>query len=82
MLEKIIEQYSDETFLKADGFDEAIIGACEDFNTPVRLIYSVQKCLDILMNDMSYEEALEYFDFNISGANVGDKTPIWCIDNL
>ena len=82
MIDEIIEQYQDETFLKADGFDEAIIGVCEDFNAPLRLIYSVQKCLDILMKDMSYEEALEYFNFNVSGAYVGDKTPIWCWDNF
>ncbi len=55
MINIITEQYIDETFLKADGFDEAIIGVCEDFNAPVRLIYSVQKCLDILMKDMPYE---------------------------
>jgi hypothetical protein len=29
-----------------------------------------------------YEMALEYFDFNIYGAYVGDKTPIWCQDNF
>jgi hypothetical protein len=26
MINKIIEQYAEETFLKADGFDEAVIG--------------------------------------------------------
>lgn len=82
MIDKIIEQYQDETFLKADGFDEAIIGVCEDFNYPVRLIYSVQKCLDILMIDMSEEDAMEHFTYNVSGGYVGEKTPIWCWDNF
>jgi hypothetical protein len=81
MINEIIEQYEDETFLKADGFDEAIIGVCEDFNAPVRLIYSVTKCIEILMRDMSEEDAMEHFSFNVSGGYVGEKTPIWCWDN-
>jgi hypothetical protein len=79
MLENILEYYSDEEILKAEGFDEAILGYDE---LSGRLIYSVQKCLDILVEDMSYEDALEYFSFNISGAYVGEKTPIWCVDNF
>jgi hypothetical protein len=56
MIDEIIEQYQDETFLKADGFDEAIIGVDE---TTMRLIYSVKKCIEILMRDMSEEDAME-----------------------
>jgi hypothetical protein len=82
MLQEIIELYEEETFLKADGFDEAIIGVSEDFNAPVRLIYSVKKCLEILMRDMNYEDALEYFTYNVSGGYVGEKTPVWCWDNF
>lgn len=80
MINKICESYSDEEFLKADGFDKAIIGVDE---ISMRLIYSVKKCIKILMKqEMEYEEALEYFEFNISGAFVGEKTPIWCQDNF
>lgn len=81
LLEEIIEAYPDETFLKADGLDDAIIGIDPD---SYRLIYSVSKCLDILMKnyDVDYEEGLEYFNFNVSGAYMGEKTPIWCEDNF
>jgi hypothetical protein len=79
MIDKIIEQYQDETFLKADGFDEAIIGVDE---TTMRLIYSVSKCIEILMRDMSEEDAMEYIRFNVIGGYVGEKTPIWCSDNF
>jgi hypothetical protein len=48
----------------------------------MRLIYSVSKCIEILEKQMSKEEAVEHFNFNVSGAYVGEKTPIWCIDNL
>lgn len=79
MIDKIMDAYSDETFLKADGFDDAIIGVDEN---QMRLIYSVSKCIEILMKDMCQEDALEYFSYNVSGAYVGDKTPIWCQDNF
>jgi len=30
----------------------------------------------------SEEEAQEYFDFNVSGAYMGEKTPLWVDDGL
>jgi hypothetical protein len=77
MIDNILENYPEEEFLKADGFDEAILGVDD---TSMRLIYSVSKCIEILMKDMSDEDAFEYFYFNVSGAYVGEKTPIWCSD--
>jgi len=82
MLDKIIEWFPEDEFLKADGFDNAIIGVSEGFNEPTRLIYSVRKCVNILMVDMTEEDALKHFYFNIKGAYMGEKTPIWCIDDL
>lgn len=79
MIDKIIEWFPEEEILKADGFDEAIIGI--DSNE-MRLIYSVSKCVQILCRDMSEEDAIEFFDFNVRGSYVGDKTPIWCVDDL
>jgi hypothetical protein len=80
LLDEIISYYEEEKFLKADGFDDAVIGVEQNSN---RLIYSVTRCLEILiLQGMSLEEATEYFDFNISGSYVGEKTPIWCYDNF
>jgi len=77
MINEIIEQYAEETFLKADGFDKAIIGVEEN---SMRLIYSVSKCLAILCEDMIQEDAVEYFEYNVKGSYMGEKTPIWCED--
>lgn len=78
MLNRIVERYSDEEFLKADGFDDAIIGVDE---TSMRLIYSIRLCIAILVCDgMSYDDAVDYFQFNVSGSYMGEKTPIWCAD--
>jgi hypothetical protein len=77
MLDKILLQFPEESFLKADGFDEAIIGF--DSNS-MRLIYSIEKCIEILCQDMEYDDAVEHFRYNVEGSYVGDKTPIWCYD--
>jgi len=79
MIDKILEWFPEEEILKADGFDDAIIGIEE---TSMRLIYSISKCIEILSKDMTEEEAIEYFEFNVNGAYVGEKTPIWCRDDL
>jgi hypothetical protein len=46
-------------------------------------VYDRQKCIEILMRDMSEEDAHEYFEFNVIGAFVGENTPafIELIDN-
>lgn len=79
MLDRICELYPEESFLKADGFDEAIIGV--DPKT-MCLIYSIKKCIDVLIQNYGLEEdeAVEFFEFNTRGAYVGEKTPIWCED--
>ena len=49
----------------------------------MRLIYSKSLCINILISQgMTEEEALEYFEFNVSSAWLGDMTPIWCLDDL
>ena len=64
--------------LYADGFEDAIIGVGRQFNTEV-VIYDEDKCLEILVlrDQMTPEEAEEFFEFNVVGAYVGDHTPIF-----
>ena len=68
--------------MKADGLDEAIIGVGQQFDKPDRLIYDYDKCVDILMTDQGFteEEAIEWIEFNVKGAYVGEGTPIFKID--
>jgi hypothetical protein len=76
-LEFILEKYPDQTILKADGFDDAILGIDK---SSMRLIYSIAQCIDILMENMSYEDAKEHLYYNITDCYVGEQTPIWCDD--
>jgi len=74
-LDKIIQELDGEILI-ADGFDEAVIGYVHNDN---RLVYSVTKCIDILCteHDMTIEDAVDYFEFNVCGAYVGENTPLW-----
>jgi hypothetical protein len=78
ILDHILESHPEETFMKADLLDEAIIGLDE---STMRLIYSQAKVIEILMKEgdgeMNYEEAMEHYFFNIQAAYMGEKTPIW-----
>ena len=76
---KWIKCSEEEGLLKADGFDDAIIGIDEK---TMRLIYSASKCIEILSKDMSRDDAVDYFYFNMEPAHFGEKTPIWCTNNF
>ena len=71
---EIAEQYPE--LLVADGFDKAIIGVSTSFNK-MSVAYDTNKCIKILMSrdKMSREEAIEYFEYNVAGAYVGEHTP-------
>ena len=67
--------------LAADGLEDALIGTGWQFIQAL-MVYSVKKVLEILMarDGMSYEEAREFFEFNIVGAYVGPGTPVFVED--
>jgi len=76
------EMLPDEEILQADGFDEAIIGYAEVWLNSGQervMAYDRDKCIEVLMerDDMGWDEANEYFDFNVAGAYVGEKTPVF-----
>jgi|TARA_R110001632_G_scaffold172306_1_gene291620 hypothetical protein len=64
--------------LKADGFDAAIIGVGQRCGSPDFLVYDYDKCVAVLiLQGMSDTEALEYMEFNVVGAYMGDQTPVF-----
>ena len=79
----IEENYPDFTdkILLADGFDEAFIGVVESFGSKPKACYNYDACIDILMGEpdeeeiMTYDEAAEYLEFNVTQAYVGEYTP-------
>ena len=87
--ELLAESNPEALFL--DGFDDAIIGISERINFGPLVNYDKGKIIEILAKDMEPDEedldgrdvedvkiemALEYFDFNVAGAYMGEYTPI------
>lgn len=59
-----------------DGMDEAIIGYAVQWGSPALVVYDADRIIEILSKDMGYEEAVEFFSFNIECAYVGPGTPL------
>lgn len=78
--DRIIEYFSHtEDVLFADGLDKAIVG----FEPNLwKVVYSRNLVVDILMerDGMTADEAIEFAEFNIFSAMVGEKTPLWIED--
>lgn len=78
--DEILDTFGEEAdgIMYASGFDRAIVGVGRTFGGLLCVVYDIDKIIQILMKDgMDYEEAHEYFDYNIAGSYVGDQTPIF-----
>jgi hypothetical protein len=76
MREALADLDEDLLFMDPESFDEAIIGYIERANSPPVVCYNKDKVLEILMKDgMDWEEAEEYYNYNIVDAWVGERTP-------
>ena len=59
-----------------DGLDEALMGSGSQYSKKLLAVYSSSKIIKCLIREgMTEEEALEYYNFNIACAWVGDGTP-------
>jgi len=72
-----------EILLLPHEFDEVIVGLSVKFNE-YSVVYDSNKCIECLMKSdaMTFEDATEYFEFNILGAYVGPNTPTYLVDIL
>lgn len=67
-----------EGMLLATGYDDCILGIAERCGQPNVVAYDAHKIArSLIKQGMSEEEAWEFFYFNISGAYVGELTPIY-----
>ena len=62
--------------LLAEGLEKAFLGTGRQFNKEIA-VYNYNKCIEILAEDMGYEDAVEYFEYNVVGAYVVEETPIF-----
>tara|TARA_R110002049_G_scaffold2841_4_gene23070 strand:- start:733 stop:975 length:243 start_codon:yes stop_codon:yes gene_type:complete len=58
----------------ADGLEKAMIGTTNDG----KAVYIKEACVVIMMEEgLSYEDAIEFLEYNTFSAHVGDYTPIF-----
>lgn len=77
-LQEALEIAGAEGALVADGFDDCILGIAYRCSCIPLVVYDADKIVEKLQaQGMSYEEAAEYYDFNIVGAWVGEGTPLF-----
>ena len=73
-------------YLSEREFDAAIVGVADRIGMSAVVVYDTTKIIDILCerDGMDRDEAAEYYEFNIAGAYVGDRTPMFIamIDDL
>jgi len=74
----VIAEFNEDA-LSIDGYDDCIIGICEMFGRPPLIAYDRKKIIDKLAEDMTIDEAEEYFEFNIVGGWMGENTPVFII---
>lgn len=71
-------------------FDDAIVGTTDQpmdhWNRKTNkkvVIYSREKCIELMVEreGMTYEDAVDHFEFNVSGAWIGEGTPTFVDDD-
>ena len=80
--QEISEDYGDPEllFLSESEYDEAIIGVAHRIGQEDVIAYDYNKLCEIVqknMNNADIMEVMEYVEFNIMGAYVGERTPIF-----
>lgn len=73
-------------------YDKHIIGTARDFKGVVIFVYDEDSIIDMLADEFKedktqeedpYIQAVDYFEFNIRGAYLGEHTPVFvCKSNI
>ena len=67
-------------FLSEPEFDEAIIGIAKRIGQPDVIAYNSDKVYEVLAKMLNTEDwtvVFDYFEYNILGAYVGERTPVF-----
>jgi hypothetical protein len=81
--QEILDDYGSDReflFLSEPEFDEAIIGVAHRIGQEDVIAYDYDKVCEVvakLIGDDDIMTVMEYVDYNVMGAYVGEKTPIF-----
>lgn len=68
--------------IEYDGFEDALIGTGVRCGQQDVNVYSFEKMVDVLVkrDEMDYDMAAEFIDYNYVGAYLGETTPIIVVE--
>lgn len=70
-----------EGMVVLDGFNDCILGRITQSQTEPKILYSIKCILSKLIADgMTFDEAYDYFEFNILGLNGQESFPAFLMD--
>jgi len=72
-----IAEINPKAYLLPEEYDSALIGYVSHMSVPAIAVYEAEKVIEILQEELSYEEASEHFEFNIAGSYLGKNTPLF-----
>jgi len=83
---ELIDSYNPDA-LTVDGLDEAIIGMGQQHGGATLVVYDREKCIECFAEqfkeeddmawDDAYQDAIEWFEYNVENSYVGENTPIF-----
>ena len=78
-LEALNELLGESTALYPTDLLDAVIGVVEYFGKEPVVLVDRDKALEIFQNrdGMTYEEAVEHFEYNVAGSFMGEQTPAY-----
>ena len=67
------------TMISLEGFDSCVAGIAYGAGEPDRLVYDTSKVYTLLMNemDMTFNEAIQFFDNNVMTTAIGPGAPLF-----
>lgn len=81
IVKHIQDNYGDEDIMLADGLERALIGFTRDSPASrIRAIYNYDRCVTALLKnnpEWDHDDAIEWLEYNVIGAYVGDTTPLF-----
>jgi len=78
LVEEALAEIEVEECILLDGLDSAIVGIGSQYGKPTLVVYDEELVIKTLVDDqdMTLDEAWEYYEFNIKHAYYGEGTPI------
>ena len=72
-----------EGLVVLDDFKDCVLGRVQQAGSDLKVIYSIKCILSKLMerDGMSYDEAYEFYEYNILGLHGQESLPAFLIDN-